>query len=327
MNPQNEQYRFQQDDKGNYFISLALFTGSYEYKITRGGWNKVECHRSGEATENRKLLVKGDTILHIDIEAWADHFPVKPKLSTASRNVKVIDTVFYIPQLNRTRRIWVYLPEDYTTSKKKYPVLYMHDGQNLFEDSSSFSGEWGVDEFMDTTTLKKCIVVGIDNGKDKRRNEYNPYDNERFGKGEGNAYADFLVKTLRPYINKQYRIIRNRKNTLISGSSMGGLISMHAVLKYPKVFGAVGVFSPAFWVAPQIINDIRVNGKKVKSKIYFYAGKQEGETMVPGMLKVFEEMLKYSRSKMTTVIRDDGKHHETTWRKEFPLFYEWVMQK
>lgn len=325
-NPQNEQYRFQQDDKGNQFIILSLAPGNYEYKITRGGWNKVECGKDGEGIENRKLIVRGDSTLHIDIEEWNDNIPAKPKQSTAGKNVKILDTAFYIPQLNRTRRIWIYVPEDYTDSKKKYPALYMHDGQNLFEDSSSFSGEWGIDEFMDTTRLQQCIVVGIDNGKEKRMNEYNPYDHERFGKAEGDAYVDFITKTLRTYINKHYRTKRNRKYTLTAGSSMGGLISMYAVLKYPKVFGAAGVFSPAFWVAPQIVDDIRAKGKKVKSKIYFYAGKQEGETMVPGMLKAFEEMIKLSSSKMTSVIRDDGKHNETTWRKEFPLFYEWVLQ-
>lgn len=326
-NPKSEQYRFQQDDKGNQFIILSLATGNYEYKVTRGGWHKVECSKEGNGIDNRKFIVRGDTTIHIDIDEWNDHFPAKPKQSTASKNVKILDTAFYIPQLNRTRRIWIYLPEDYTVSQKKYPVLYMHDGQNLFEDSSSFSGEWGVDEFMDTTRLKKCIVVGIDNGKEKRRNEYNPYDNEQFGKAEGDAYVDFIAKNFRLYINKHYRTKSNRKNTFIAGSSMGGLISMYAVLKYPKVFGVAGVFSPAFWAGPQVMNDIRLKGKKVKAKIYFYAGKQEGETMVPGMLKAFEEMIKVSSSKMVTVIRDDGKHNETTWRKEFPLFYEWVMQK
>jgi len=102
------------------------------------------------------------------------------------------------------------------------------------------------------------------------------------------------------------------------------LISLYAVLKYPKIFGAAGVFSPAFWVAPKIFDDIKLKGKKVYSKIYFYAGKQEGETMVPDMLKAYEAMSKISKSKMQAVIRDGGQHNEPTWRQEFPLFYEWI---
>ena len=203
----------------------------------------------------------------------------------------------------------------------------MQDGQNLFDEATSFAGEWGVDEYFDTAKVKECIVVGIDNGSDKRMNEYNPYDNERFGKGEGDLYADFLAKTLKPFIDREYRTLRKKENTFVSGSSMGGLISLYALLKYPKVFGGAGIFSPSFWISDtKIYDDIKTKGEKVKAKIYFYGGKLEGETMVPGMLRAFEEMAKISKSKMTILIRDDGKHNEPTWRKEFPLFYEWIIK-
>ena len=101
---------------------------------------------------------------------------------------------------------------------------------------------------------------------------------------------------------------------------------MYAVLKYPKVFGGAGVFSPAFWIGPGIYNDIKIKGRKAKARIYFYGGKQENETMIPDMLKAFEEMRKVSKSKMEMVIRDEGKHNEPTWRKEFPLFYSWMLK-
>ena len=120
----------------------------------------------------------------------------------------------------------------------------MHDGQNVFDDASSYSGEWGVDEALDSMAAgcREIIVVAIDNGGDKRMNEYSPYDMERFGKGEGDAYAEFLVKTLMPYINKHYPASRKRKDQFIAGSSMGGLISLYTVLKYPRSFGAAGIF-------------------------------------------------------------------------------------
>jgi predicted alpha/beta superfamily hydrolase len=200
----------------------------------------------------------------------------------------------------------------------------MHDGQNVFDDATSFAGEWGVDEFLDSGMLKNCIVVAIDHGGSKRINEYCPYDMEKFGKGEGNEYVDFLVKTLKPFIDKNYHTLKDKSHTFIAGSSMGGLISMYAVLKYPTVFGGAGVFSPAFWIGPEIFDDIKAKGKKVNSKIYFYGGKQEGETMIPEILKAFEMMNKVSKSKMETVIRDDGKHNEARWRIEFPMFYRWI---
>ena len=326
-NPQDEQYRFNRDGKGNYFLDLKLEPGVYEYKITRGGWDKVECEANGTGTGNRRITVPVENSkLAIAVAEWADRFPAKPRASTNSKQVQVIDTAFWIPQLKRTRRISVYLPESYGTGhEKKYPVLYMHDGQNLFDDATSFSGEWGVDEFFDSTALPKAIVVAIDHGDGKRLNEYNPYDNARFGKGEGDAYADFIVKTLKPYIDKHYRTIKNAANTFISGSSMGGLISFYTILKYPKTFGGAGIFSPSFWITGAKIDEsIKAKGEKFKGKLYFYCGKLEGDNMVTDMLKVFERMAAVSKAKMTTVIRDDGKHSEASWRKEFPLFYQWI---
>ena len=334
-NPQQEQYKFQQDDKGNYFLNLKLDTGSYEFKITRGGWDKSECKKNGGGMDNRSLKIEGNALIEINIEEWLDRFPAKPRISTAGKNVRIIDTAFLIPQLKRTRRIWIYLPGDYNISTKRYPVLYMHDGQNVFDDTSSYAGEWGVDECLDSMKIKS-IVVAIDNGAGKRINEYCPYDfslktlglsdADTLNKGEGDRYVDFLVKTLKPFIDKKYRTLNEKRNTFVAGSSMGGIISMYALLKYPKIFGGAGVFSPAFWVGPTIFDDIQKKGKKVKSRIYFYAGKEEGETMVPLTLKAFDEMSKVSRSKMRTVIRDEGKHNETRWRKEFPLFYKWMMK-
>ena len=334
-NPQHKNYQFQKNEKG-YFLELSLTTGSYEYKITRGGWDKVECTKEGKDVGNRTLKVDADESIDLSVEGWKDLFASssQPKKSTANKNVQIIDTAFFIPQLNRTRRVWVYVPPGYNTSTKKYPVLYMHDGQNVFDDATSFAGEWGVDEAIDTLGLKtnECIVVGIDNGGDKRLNEYCPYDfnlsgiaaNNKTNVGEGGKYVDFLVKTLKPFMDKKYRTLKDPKNTFTAGSSMGGLISMYAVLKYPKVFGGAGVFSPAFWVGPKIFDDIKAKGKKVKAKIYFYAGDEEGETMVPMTIRAFNEMHRVSKSKMATVIRSGGKHNESRWRVEFPLFYDWL---
>jgi predicted alpha/beta superfamily hydrolase len=336
-NPADKNYRVQKDanarlsdavGQGDYFLEISLPDAMHEFKITRGSWAKVECKKSGADIQNRVLKLSSDTTIHLVVEEWADHFAKKPRHSTASKNVHIVDTAFRIPQLNRVRRIWIYLPPDYNASNSTYAVMYMHDGQNLFDDSTSFAGEWGVDELMDSISTKKkeMIVVGIDNGA-KRINEYCPYDMERFGKGEGDQYLEFLVRTLKPYIDKHYRTKKDKQDTYIAGSSMGGLISMYAVLKYPKVFGGAGVFSPAFWVGPQIFDDIEKMGKQVNSRIYFYCGGQENETMEPDMMKAFEEMRSVSKSKMETSVRPEGRHTESVWREEFPLFYLWLVEK
>jgi predicted alpha/beta superfamily hydrolase len=326
-NPRQKESQLE-NQNGNYSISLAASAGKLEFKLTRGSWDKVESADKGFAINNRILKLVSDTIINISIEHWLDHFPKAARKSTANKNVKIIDTAFYIPQLNRYRRIWIYLPETYATSRKKYPVLYMHDGQNVFDEATSGFGEWGVDEAMDTLGLKygESIIVAIDNSETRRINEYSPFDMQRYGKAEGDMYVDFLAKTLKPVIDRKYRTLKDARHTFVAGSSMGGLISFYTILKYPKVFGGAGVFSPAFWIVPQLKDVIPAKAKKVKGKIYFYGGKPESESMVPDMLAVFEKMHKHSKAKMTTVIRTDGKHNEATWRQEFPLFYKWIME-
>ena len=337
-NPQDKNYHFQKNEKarlndsvgqGYYFFGTKLENGMYEYKITKGSWDKVECKKGGANIQNRFLKLTSDTTINMTVEEWADNIEKKPGVSTASKNVHVIDTAFLIPQLNRTRRVLIYLPPDYATSKKRYPVLYMHDGQNVFDDLTSFSGEWGVDETLDSISSHggEMIVVAVDHGGAKRTNEYCPYDMEKYGKGEGDKYVDFLAKTLKPFIDKNYRTLKSKKNTFIAGSSMGGLISMYAVLKYPKLFGGAGIFSPAFWIGPKIFDEIKAKGSKVDTKIYFYCGEQEGENMVLFTERGFSEMRRVSNSKMVCIIRPDGKHSESVWKEEFPLFYLWLMEK
>jgi len=337
-NPQDKNFHFQKNEKarlsdsvgqGNYFLGTKLEDGMYEFKITRGGWDKVECQKGGADIQNRFLKLSSDTTISLAIEEWADKVIKKPKVSTASKNVHIVDTAFLIPQLNTTRRVLIYLPPGYATSKKQYPVLYMHDGQNVFDDLTSFTGEWGVDEILDSISDHRgeMIVVAIDHGGSRRINEYCPYDMEKYGQGEGDGYVDFLVKTLKPFIDKNYRTLKAKQNTFIAGSSMGGLISMYAVLKYPKMFGGAGIFSPAFWIGPKIFDDIKAKGKKVNTKVYFYCGEQEGEAMVPYTERAFSEMRKVSKSEMVCIIRPDGKHSESVWKEEFPLFYLWLMEK
>ncbi|RZL98377.1 MAG: alpha/beta hydrolase, partial [Pedobacter sp.] len=289
-NPVDSTYKFKKNRKGEHYLTLNLAPGKYEYKITRGGWDKSECAAEGKPVPNRTLDITGDTAMHIEIAEWADRFPSTPVKSTASSNVKIIDEHFLIPQLKRTRRIWLYLPPGYEeNTKTNYPVLYLQDGQNIFDASTAYSGEWGIDEYLDTAK-QKCIVVAIDHGVEKRLNEYNPYPNKKFGKGEGDKYVDFLVKTLKPYIDKNYRTLPDASHTWVGGSSMGGLIAMYAMLKYPAVYGGGIVFSPAFWMTNErLFSDIKKKGSKVNSRIFFYGGKKESEHMVTDMLRAFEE--------------------------------------
>ena len=306
-------------------------TGLFEFKFTRGSWEKGETTAKGEEIENRILDIKNDTSIEVTIAGWKDDFPDKPIPNTTSVNVHIIDTAFFIPQLNRYRRIWIYLPPSYNQTKSKaYPVLYMHDGQNLFnEQTAGFHIEWGVDECLDTLSRqlnKECIVVGIDNDSTKRINEYNPYDDAKYGRGEGKQYIDFIVQTLKPHIDSNYRTIKDAKHTAVAGSSMGGLISMYALVQYPDVFGTAGIFSPSFWIAPQLYTDV-ADAKWQKSfRIYFYAGEKESVTMVKDMQKMFNIVKQKNCCDLQYVTFPLGQHNEKYWREEFDDFYRWLMK-
>ncbi len=261
---------------------------------------------------------------------------VAMKKHTYSAQVTIIDTAFNIPQLNTTRRIWIYLPKDYAVSKKQYPVMYMQDGQNLFDEyTSAFGQEWGIDECVDSLIDKgkrTCIIVGIDNGGNTRMNEYNPYEfvwkdsvsNKTF-LPQGNEYVNFLVQTLKPFIDGHYRTITDKENTIIAGSSMGGLIAYYAALKHPGVFGKAGIFSPAFWTAPAIKNFTDSVAKKNSCKFFFYMGGSEGNRYITDMDDITEKLGTQSNAMVFSVIDASGQHNEKAWHKWFAEFYNWIL--
>ncbi len=328
--PDSNSFKLKPFGGGRFVVVLNdVAPGDYQYKFTRGNWNKVETTAKGEEIDNRTLTVNGDTSLEVSIEGWKDDFPDKPIPNTASANVHLLDSAFFIPQLNRYRRIWIYLPASYQKEKNKlYPVLYMQDGQNLFNDqTAAFHVEWGVDECLDTLEPqlhKEFIVIGIYNDSTKRINEYDPYDDDKYGKGEGNQYLDFIANTLKPYVDKNFRTLKDANHTIIAGSSMGGLISMYALVKYPEVFGGAGIFSPAFWIAPQIYTDV-ANAKWQKNfQIYFYAGEKESDRMIIDMQRMFNIIKQKNCCRIEKVTFPLGQHNEKYWRDEFDDFYRWL---
>jgi predicted alpha/beta superfamily hydrolase len=246
--------------------------------------------------------------------------------STASKNVSTF--TIDAPQLGTTKKIWMYLPKDYQTSGKKYPVIYMHDGQNLFDKKTSAYGEWAVDETLDSLKAK-VIVVGIEHGNDKRIDELTPYPNQKYGGGKADSYLDFIVNTLKPHIDKNYRTKSDAKHTTIFGSSLGGLVSFYAILKYPKVFGKAGVFSPSFWFTNDIY-ELMEKAPKTKAKIYLLAGDKEGDEKdhVVDDVRKMEKLLDANRCACLklnkTVIVKGGKHNEKLWRESFAKAYLWL---
>jgi predicted alpha/beta superfamily hydrolase len=325
-NPRMDSFQLHQENNKWVIEIPKLAGGIYEFKFTRGSWATVECNKTGADINNKIITLSADTTLYYAVEAWKDDFATVEKKHTASANVKLVDSAFYMPQLKRSRRIMIYLPDGYSKTAKRYPVLYMHDGQNLFDDYSSGFGEWGVDECLDSLTQKgkaACIVVAIDNGP-RRLNEYNPFYFERFGEGEGEQYVNFIAKSLKPFIDKQYRTLVNKENTIIAGSSMGGLISYYAILKYPEVFGKAGIFSPAFWTADSIQAMTDSLGNKISGRLFFYMGGLEGDHYVKDMLDISENIGGHSTATIYNLIDAEGRHNEQAWQKWFGEFILWI---
>ena len=250
------------------------------------------------------------------------------KVSTAQPSVQVVPKQLDMPGLDRKRTLRIYLPPGYHQGTERFPVLYMHDGQNLFDDATSYVGEWGIDETMDALALShglRIIVVGIDNGGVKRMNELSPWPNARFGAAEGKQYMEFVVKTVKPYVDTNLRTRPEREHTAIMGSSMGGLISHYAIHEYPQVFSKAGIFSPSYWYAKEVFDFTRAHPLPAGSRSYLLMGGKEGPEATGDMLKMAELMRSTGKDQaLESVIVPSGEHNETFWRAEFPKAVLWL---
>lgn len=253
------------------------------------------------------------------------------KVSTAAAEVTVLNEAFVMPGLNRSRQVRLYLPPGYGTSDKSYPVLYMHDGQNVFDNATAYAGEWGVDETLNDLAVAgqlELIVVAIDNGAEKRMTELNPADHAEFGKAEGKAYVEFIANTVKPYIDKHYRTLADAEHTGIMGSSMGGLISYYAILQFPDVFGKAGIFSPSYWAAGQQVSWFENQPAAQEARLYFYMGGKEGDSMVPDVERVYQAVLSKGHATEQTQYHlvADADHNEAAWRNEFKTAVLWMFK-
>ena len=326
---------------GSYQLTLpATVRGPQEFKLTRGTWDTGEADAGGQPRANRQAEF-GTGTLTLQVAAWQDQRPGGPvalaaKPHTAAPNVRVLADSFRLPQLGgRTRRIWLYLPPGYDASQRRYPVLYLHDGQNVFDEATAYAGEWAVDKTLNQLAASGqdatgCLVVAIDNGGERRLDEYSPWQNERLKKGgEGSQYVEFLVRTLKPYIDQHYRTQPGPAHTAILGSSMGGLISLYAGVKYPQVFGRVGLFSPAFWFAKDSVLRLVKQHRPLPatSRFYFLAGPAESPAMVPYMAEVRDALLAIGvpPPHITFKTPADGQHAEWFWQREFGPAYQWLL--
>lgn len=246
--------------------------------------------------------------------------------TSASKNVSIF--LIEAPQLDTIKQIWVYLPKSYQSSQIEYPVLYLQDAQNLFDVSTSYVGEWRVDETLDSLALD-IIVIGIEHGNEKRVDELTPYPHPEYKGGQADAYLQFITETLKPSVDSIYRTKITNDKTYIGGSSLGGLFSFYASLKHPEIFGKALVFSPSFWYSEDIFNYVEIiESEDIENlKFFFRAGEKESESMVPLMVKMKELIAPKlnSEAQLNIASIPGGEHNEALWAELFPEAALWLL--
>ena len=247
--------------------------------------------------------------------------------------------------LGNTRDILVYLPPSYPTANRTYPTLYMHDGQNLFDEATSFAGEWRVDEAIEEASEEglEAIVVGIPNTGAERLQEYSPFHDARFGGGRAADYVSFVVDTVKPLVDDAFRTTGDRELTATIGSSMGGLISLYAFFERPDLFGAVGAISPSVGFARGALIEYLKRASFTDGRIYLDVGTAEGRPRDRDPLELRREPAAYV--KMVREARDllvdkgyqegrdllyveeeDAVHNEAAWADRFPRLLRFLLK-
>lgn len=318
-------------------------TDELELKLSRGTWQTLSASSGGKLLPPVRVNPHDESVVHLKIEAWRDRFPA----CTASSQVHLIDKPVYFPRLQSYKKVWVYLPKEYRFREdKSYPVLYMHDGQHLFDEATSVGRagpvEWMVDETLDATN-ESVIVVGIEHSPDPhgRKKEYMVHVGPDVEDPQGWAYLQDIVETLKPYIDQHFRTLPDRLHTAMVGSSLGGLLTWYAGMKFPDCFGSVGIFSPSVWIGKDTLVAYMEDGLKGGSnadladrpdqQYYFYVGGHEYRKNLgarPGaMLQDLEELFTQFSHRMGSLscldVSPEGRHSSEYWQSAFQRFFAW----
>lgn len=229
------------------------------------------------------------------------------------------------------RTLLAWLPPSYAAQpERRYPVVYFHDGQNVFDEATSFSGEWGADETLTALAEEgiEAVAIGIPNGGERRFHEYSavkgaavPYP----GGGGADAYVAFLTETVKPMVDASLRTRPEPEHSAVIGSSMGGLVSLHALLTRPDVFGHAGVMSPAFWTAGPRAFDLAWAAPAPTGRLWLDIGGQEGDDPERQrdyweQAHAFAELMrgKGMDGRLRFVADPQAPHHERAWRARLP---------
>lgn len=227
------------------------------------------------------------------------------------------------PQLRNYRDLLVALPPGYAGGEGRHPVVYMHDGQNLFDPATSYAGDWGILETLDALAGEGVapIVVGIPNIGRRRRYEYSPFRDIIHGGGGGDRYLAFVVETVKPLVDASFRTLPERSHTVIAGSSLGGLISLYGLYRYADVFGAAGLLSPALWFAGgAVLRFVEELAHLAIGRVHLDVGTGEGDDAVREVRRLRDLLLAagHAEGRDLSYIEEKGaEHDEAAWGRRF----------
>jgi predicted alpha/beta superfamily hydrolase len=246
-------------------------------------------------------------------------FPRRPVRTRAVQTITDIAS----PQLGNTHNVTIYLPPSYDGSNRHYPVVYMQDGQNLFDRATSHAGDWGLVDRLDAIAPAgvEAIIAGVWNAGDARLAEYSRFVDRAHGGGAGDRYLAFLVETLKPLIDARFQTRPEPATTGIAGSSMGGLISLTAFLSRPDVFGFAAVMSPSLWFADAAAIPFVEQSPKPGGPLYLDVGCREGDRALADVRRLRTTLLgKGYREGVDLMYEEDagGEHNEAAWGRRFP---------
>lgn len=303
-----------------------------QFKFTLGSWGSVEKGPAGEELQNRLLTVRADTTLHLVVANWADGAPPR---DTTTGDVRKFDA----PGFLEGRDVWVWLPDGYDAdSQRRYPVLYMLDGQNAFNAATSFAGEWEADEslarLIAANEVAPLILVAIANGGGRRALEYTPWPLANFGEptGGGAQHLQAIIDVLMPAVDQAYRTQKGPGQTGLCGSSFGGLMALHAAWVRPDVFGRLAALSPSLDWADHAPLQMVTSHPRPDVRLYTDMGTRERGNLKDAdgngtddsidELRALRQALVqkgFTEGNDLLVVEDEGaRHNEAFWARRLP---------
>lgn len=266
--------------------------------------------------------------------------PVQKAQSSVTGDLRLHELPSKIFRNTRMLRVW--LPPRYDApenQQRHYPVLYLNDGQNLFDNATSYTGvEWGVDETADRLIRQEAIapliIVGIDNSQNDRMKEYLPYRslNPPILRPQGKRYPEFLVNEVMRLVQQHYRIARGPENTGLGGSSLGALISLYAAIDRPRLIGRLLLESPSLFVSKRRLLKYSYYFRGWPEKIFLAigtkeSGREDKDRQVVQEVRELEGILRRAGlddRRLRVRIDEGAVHHESEWARRFPEALEFL---